>query len=326
VICLDDWWWKGDGSKSRYDWKGSLNVNASRAGTSYWILHGWGRWRIVHRPIEAVARHIERQQKIRLRSEERGYQSIETGTLVDHSCLQKYSIVYLTNEKDFMWDYSGRSFCFVSDHPRMSPISSRKHLLIPDERAGAIREYADNTLKLPPNRTLIGAASKVRTLIGNGNIWMVFSCLAGDSGNIEAQVWIRSEMEQKIRGTIGQPVLITKICQAWAGNQEGWETGSLKMWRSWGIRKPFKYFLDLWISECFDDSWIRAFEAAPIKVPFVGSSGYWRFVTDCDVEEQLQRSTEAILTLYWQSGVWATELNPSNFDDSTRNICHQKVM
>jgi hypothetical protein len=37
------------------------------------------------------------------------------------------------------------------------------------------------------------------------------------------------------------PVLITKICQAW--------TGSSKFWGAFRIRKPLKYFIDLWIIE-----------------------------------------------------------------------------
>jgi hypothetical protein len=40
-----------------------------------------------------------------------------------------------------------------------------------------------------------------------------------------------------------------------------------------GIRKPLKYFIDLWMIENVIIG-VHAFEAAPIKVRFVGSSGY----------------------------------------------------
>jgi hypothetical protein len=59
---------------------------------------------------------------------------------------------------------------------------------------------------------MIGVAS---TNVFNASVRpFVPSALAGDRRNSEVRVRIRSEMEQKMRGTMGKPVLITKICQA----------------------------------------------------------------------------------------------------------------
>jgi hypothetical protein len=53
-----------------------------------------------------------------------------------------------------------------------------------------------HSLELPTNQNLIGVP------------------LPGDRRNNEVRVRIRSEMEQKMGGTIGKPVLVTKIRKA----------------------------------------------------------------------------------------------------------------
>jgi hypothetical protein len=76
-----------------------------------------------------------------------------------------------------------------------------------------------------------------------------------------------------------------KRTRKWVGRSANqcwsWKYVKLKRgaWRC-GIRKPFKYFLDLWIFECCDDGSVRDFEAAPIEVRLVGIWGYVEFFQD----------------------------------------------